>query len=110
MEEDVDEASKDEKHQVDQVWSLNKDELSPEAKKDNRSTYRRISEETVCLNALYTLHPKEWLNNEVINVNIKALSQYFDTQHRTREAKEKIVLADIFSYQNIGRVFGGRGK
>ncbi|KAF6154385.1 hypothetical protein GIB67_008794 [Kingdonia uniflora] len=51
--------SQDEKSQVDQVWSLRKGELSPEAMKDNMSTYRRIGEETVCLNALYTLYPKE---------------------------------------------------
>ncbi|KAF6147294.1 hypothetical protein GIB67_009777 [Kingdonia uniflora] len=51
--------SQDEKSQVDQVWSLRNDELSPEAKKDNRSTYRRIGEETVYLNTLYTLHLKE---------------------------------------------------
>ncbi|KAF6161951.1 hypothetical protein GIB67_014153 [Kingdonia uniflora] len=37
-----DEASQDEKNWVDQVWSLRKDELSPEAMKYNTSTYRRI--------------------------------------------------------------------
>ncbi|KAF6147270.1 hypothetical protein GIB67_013091 [Kingdonia uniflora] len=98
----------DEKNWVDQVWSLRKDKLSPEAMKDNRSTYKRIDEEIVCLNALYTLHPKEWLDNEVIDVYIKALIQYFDTQHRAREAKEKIVLKDVFSYQYIGRAFNVR--
>ncbi|KAF6172658.1 hypothetical protein GIB67_041981 [Kingdonia uniflora] len=40
----------DEKNHVNQVWSLRKDKLSPEAKKDNKSTYRRIGKETVCLN------------------------------------------------------------
>ncbi|KAF6172315.1 hypothetical protein GIB67_024937 [Kingdonia uniflora] len=34
--------SQDEKNYVDQVWSLKKDELSLEAKKNNMSTYRRI--------------------------------------------------------------------
>ncbi|KAF6159259.1 hypothetical protein GIB67_032030 [Kingdonia uniflora] len=34
--------SQDEKNQVDQVWSLRKDKLSPEDKKDNRSTYMSI--------------------------------------------------------------------
>ncbi|KAF6168350.1 hypothetical protein GIB67_018190, partial [Kingdonia uniflora] len=67
-----------EKNQVDQVWSLRKDGLSPEAKKDNSSTYMKIGEETVCLNALYTLYPNQWLDNEVIDVYIKALIQYFD--------------------------------
>ncbi|KAF6154847.1 hypothetical protein GIB67_033876, partial [Kingdonia uniflora] len=52
----------DEKNQVDQVWSLRKDELSPEAKKDNRSTYMMIGKEIVYLNALYTVYPKQWLN------------------------------------------------
>ncbi|KAF6171879.1 hypothetical protein GIB67_011776 [Kingdonia uniflora] len=97
--------SQDEKNKVDQVWSLRKDELSQEAKKNNRSTYKRIGKEIVCLNALYTLHPKEWLDNEVIDMYIKALIQYFDTQHRAYEAKETIVLADVFSYQYIGRAF-----
>ncbi|KAF6167009.1 hypothetical protein GIB67_041264 [Kingdonia uniflora] len=58
----------------------------------------RIGEEIVCLNVLYTLYPKQWLDNEVIDVYIKALIQYFDTQHRARKVKEKIVLADVFSY------------
>ncbi|KAF6138988.1 hypothetical protein GIB67_010714, partial [Kingdonia uniflora] len=71
--------SQDEKNQVDQVWSLRKDRLSPEAKKDNSSTYMRIGEETVCLNVLYTLYLNQWLDNEVIDVYIKALIQYFDT-------------------------------
>ncbi|KAF6143344.1 hypothetical protein GIB67_001288 [Kingdonia uniflora] len=48
---------------------------------------RRIGKETVCLNALYTLYPKQWLDNEVIDVYSKALIQYFDTQHRTRPDK-----------------------
>ncbi|KAF6147990.1 hypothetical protein GIB67_024165 [Kingdonia uniflora] len=95
----------DEKNQVDQVWSLRKDKLSPEANKDNRSTYRRIGKETVCLNALYTLYPKQWLDNEVIDVYIKALIQYFDTQHHARPDKEKIALADVFVCQYIGRAF-----
>ncbi|KAF6173726.1 hypothetical protein GIB67_042894 [Kingdonia uniflora] len=55
----------DEKSQVDHVWSLRKDGLSPEAKKNNCSTYMRIGEETVCLNALYTLYPDQWLENEL---------------------------------------------
>ncbi|KAF6134726.1 hypothetical protein GIB67_002127 [Kingdonia uniflora] len=61
----------DEKNHVDQVWSLRKDGLSPEAKKDNSNTYMRIGEETVCFNALYTLYPNQWLDNEVIDVYIK---------------------------------------
>ncbi|KAF6155087.1 hypothetical protein GIB67_035834 [Kingdonia uniflora] len=97
--------SQDEKNQVDQVWSLRKDELSLEANKDNRSTYMSIGEETVCLNTLYTLYPKQWLDNEVIDVYIKSLIQYFDTQHRARLNKEWIVLADVFACQYIGRAF-----
>ncbi|KAF6137383.1 hypothetical protein GIB67_036420 [Kingdonia uniflora] len=89
--------SQDEKNQVDQVWSLRKNELSPEAKKSNRSTYMIIGEETVCLNALYTLYPNQWLDNEVIDVYIKALIQYFNTQHHARPENERIVLADIFA-------------
>ncbi|KAF6176430.1 hypothetical protein GIB67_010067 [Kingdonia uniflora] len=65
--------SQDEKNQVDQVWSLRKDELSPKAKKENMSTYSRISEENVCLNALYSLYPNQWLDNEVIDVYIITL-------------------------------------
>ncbi|KAF6149826.1 hypothetical protein GIB67_010900, partial [Kingdonia uniflora] len=95
----------DEKSQVDQVWSLRKDGLSPEAKKDNSSTYMRICEETICINALYNLYPNQWLDNEVINVYIKALIQYFDIQYRARPDKERIVLADIFACQYIGRAF-----
>ncbi|KAF6175704.1 hypothetical protein GIB67_022706 [Kingdonia uniflora] len=36
--------------------------------------------------------------SQVINVYIKALIPYLDTQHRTLEDKEKIVVADAFSY------------
>ncbi|KAF6163237.1 hypothetical protein GIB67_025101 [Kingdonia uniflora] len=97
--------SQNEKNQVDQVWSLRKDKLSPKAKKNNSSTYMRIGEETVCLNAIYTLYPKQWLENEVINVYIQTMIQYFDTQHRACEDKEKIILADVFFYQYIGRAF-----
>ncbi|KAF6144040.1 hypothetical protein GIB67_037713, partial [Kingdonia uniflora] len=97
--------SQDEKNQVDQVWSLRKDELSPKAKKENMSTYSRISEETVCLNALYSLYPNQWLDNEVIDVYIKALIQYFDTKHRARPDKKRILLVDIFACQYIGRAF-----
>ncbi|KAF6136692.1 hypothetical protein GIB67_018695 [Kingdonia uniflora] len=95
----------DEKSQVDQVWSLRKDELTPEAKKCNRSTYMMIGEETICLKALYTLYPNQWLDNEVIDLYIKALIQFFDAQHRARPDKERIVLADIFACQYIGRAF-----
>ncbi|KAF6155204.1 hypothetical protein GIB67_019730 [Kingdonia uniflora] len=77
--------------------SLRKDKLSPEAKKDNRSTYMSIGEETIYLNVLYTLYPKQWLDNEVIDVYIKDLIQYFNTQHRARLDKERIVLADAFA-------------
>ncbi|KAF6171311.1 hypothetical protein GIB67_036979 [Kingdonia uniflora] len=94
-----------EKNQVNQVWSLRKDELSPKAMKDNTITYRRIGEETVCLNALYTLYPKQWLDNEVIDVYSKALIQYFDTQYHAFPDKEKIMLADVFVCQYIGRAF-----
>ncbi|KAF6152499.1 hypothetical protein GIB67_023193 [Kingdonia uniflora] len=73
--------SLDMKNQVGQVWSLRKDELFLKAKKSNRSTYMMIGEKTACLNALYTLYPNQWLGNEVIEVYIKALIQYFDTQH-----------------------------
>ncbi|KAF6166901.1 hypothetical protein GIB67_020335 [Kingdonia uniflora] len=95
--------SQDEKNQVDQVWSLRKDELSPEVMDYNKSIYRRIGKEIVCLNALYTLHPKEWLDNKVINVYTKALIQYFDVQHRARPVKEKMMLAGAYSCQYIGR-------
>ncbi|KAF6167580.1 hypothetical protein GIB67_031163 [Kingdonia uniflora] len=97
--------SQDEKNQVE-VWSLRKVELFLEAKKDNRSTYMRIGEETVCLNALYTLYPNQWLDNEVIDVYIKALIQYFGIQHRARPDKERIVLTDIVYYHtNIIQMF-----
>ncbi|KAF6150795.1 hypothetical protein GIB67_020878 [Kingdonia uniflora] len=97
--------SQDEKSQVDQVWSLRKDESTPEAKKGNRSTYMMIGEELICLNALYTLYPNQWLDNEVIDVYIKALIQFFNTQHRACPDIEWIVLADIFACQYIGRDF-----
>ncbi|KAF6161814.1 hypothetical protein GIB67_008575, partial [Kingdonia uniflora] len=42
---------------------------------------------------------------QVINVYIKALIKYFDTQHRAHPEKERIVLADIFVCQYIGRDF-----
>ncbi|KAF6138983.1 hypothetical protein GIB67_010709 [Kingdonia uniflora] len=41
----------------------------------------------------------------VINVYIKALIQYFDTQHRALEDKEKIAVMDVFFCQYIGRAF-----
>ncbi|KAF6168265.1 hypothetical protein GIB67_018245, partial [Kingdonia uniflora] len=87
-EEEVNERT-DEKNQVDQFWPLRKDELSPEAKKGNKSTYMMIGEEIVYLNAFYTLYPNQWLDNKVIDVYIKALIQYFDTQHRTQPKKQK---------------------
>ncbi|KAF6155106.1 hypothetical protein GIB67_035853 [Kingdonia uniflora] len=65
--------SQDEKSQVDQVWSLRKDESTPEAKKGNKSTYMMIGEEPIFLNALCTLYPNQWLENEVIDAYIKAL-------------------------------------
>ncbi|KAF6175887.1 hypothetical protein GIB67_003375 [Kingdonia uniflora] len=97
--------SKDVKNKVDQVWSLRKVKLSPKTKKDNNNTFMMIGEETVYLNALYTLYPKQWLDNEVIYVYIKALIQYFDTQHRAHPDKERIMLADVFAYQYMGRAF-----
>ncbi|KAF6142559.1 hypothetical protein GIB67_039523 [Kingdonia uniflora] len=42
---------------------------------------------------------------EVIDVYNKALIQYFDTQHRARPDKERIMLVDVFAYQYIDRVF-----
>ncbi|KAF6161127.1 hypothetical protein GIB67_007768 [Kingdonia uniflora] len=42
---------------------------------------------------------------QVIDVYIKSLIQYFDTQHHARPDKERIVLADIFACQYIGRAF-----
>ncbi|KAF6172144.1 hypothetical protein GIB67_028560, partial [Kingdonia uniflora] len=62
-EEEVNERT-DEKNQVDQFWPLRKEELSPEAKKGNRSTYMMIGEEIVYLNAFYTLYPNQWLDNK----------------------------------------------
>ncbi|KAF6145280.1 hypothetical protein GIB67_041475 [Kingdonia uniflora] len=97
--------SQDEKNQVDQVWLLRKDELSPEAKKSNRSTYIMIGEETVCINAFSALYQNQWLDNEVIDVYIKSLIQYFDMQHRACLENVRIVLADIFARQYIGRAF-----
>ncbi|KAF6172776.1 hypothetical protein GIB67_002506 [Kingdonia uniflora] len=41
----------------------------------------------------------------VIDVYIKALIQYFDTQHRARPKNERIMLADIFACQYIGKAF-----
>ncbi|KAF6173580.1 hypothetical protein GIB67_022939 [Kingdonia uniflora] len=43
--------------------------------------------------------------SQVIDVYIKALIQYFDIQHRACEADKKIIQADVFSYQYIGRAF-----
>ncbi|KAF6150635.1 hypothetical protein GIB67_022247 [Kingdonia uniflora] len=43
--------------------------------------------------------------NQVINVYVKALNQYFDSQHRARPVQEMIVLIDVFSNQIIGRAF-----
>ncbi|KAF6151319.1 hypothetical protein GIB67_040592 [Kingdonia uniflora] len=43
--------------------------------------------------------------DKVIDVYIKALNQYFDTQHRAHSDKEKIVLADVFACQYIGKAF-----
>ncbi|KAF6138548.1 hypothetical protein GIB67_022582 [Kingdonia uniflora] len=42
---------------------------------------------------------------QVIDVYIKALIQYLDTQHRARPDKEKIVPADVFAGQYIYRAF-----
>ncbi|KAF6157106.1 hypothetical protein GIB67_041567 [Kingdonia uniflora] len=42
---------------------------------------------------------------QVIDMYIKAPIKYFDTQHRARPDKERIVLADIFACQYIGRAF-----
>ncbi|KAF6171990.1 hypothetical protein GIB67_029408 [Kingdonia uniflora] len=42
---------------------------------------------------------------QVIDMYSKDLIQYFDTQHRTRPDKEKIVLADVFACQYIGKAF-----
>ncbi|KAF6167882.1 hypothetical protein GIB67_027660, partial [Kingdonia uniflora] len=56
--------SQDKKNQVDQGLSLRKDELSPKVMKNNTTTYKKIGEETVYLNALYTLYSKQWLDNE----------------------------------------------
>ncbi|KAF6170917.1 hypothetical protein GIB67_014734 [Kingdonia uniflora] len=86
------------------------DGLSPEAKKDNSSTYMRICEEIDCLNTLHTLYPNQWLDNEVIDLYIQVLIQYFDTQHRARPDNEKILLADIFACQYIGRDFNIRTR
>ncbi|KAF6149117.1 hypothetical protein GIB67_000895 [Kingdonia uniflora] len=46
--------------------------------------------------------------SQVIDVYIKSLNQYFDAQHRARQDKEKIVLADVFACQYIGRDFNVR--
>ncbi|KAF6162052.1 hypothetical protein GIB67_002641 [Kingdonia uniflora] len=43
--------------------------------------------------------------SQVINMYIKDLIQYFDIQYHARKAKEKIILADIFFCQYIGRAF-----
>ncbi|KAF6168128.1 hypothetical protein GIB67_011513 [Kingdonia uniflora] len=42
---------------------------------------------------------------QVIDVYIKSPIQYFDAQHRACPENERIVLADIFACQYIGRVF-----
>ncbi|KAF6165721.1 hypothetical protein GIB67_012618 [Kingdonia uniflora] len=42
------------------------------------------------------------LHVQAINVYVKALIQYFDSQHRVCPAKEKIVLADVYSSQIMG--------
>ncbi|KAF6161526.1 hypothetical protein GIB67_009405, partial [Kingdonia uniflora] len=43
--------------------------------------------------------------SQVIDVYIKALIQYFDTQHRARPDNKRIVLADIFACQYVGWSF-----
>ncbi|KAF6143779.1 hypothetical protein GIB67_016700 [Kingdonia uniflora] len=42
---------------------------------------------------------------QVIDVYIKSLIQYFDTQHRARPERERIVLTNVFASQYIGRAF-----
>ncbi|KAF6168213.1 hypothetical protein GIB67_011598, partial [Kingdonia uniflora] len=61
------------------------------------STYMMIGEETVCLNALYTLYPMQWLEYKVIDVCIKALIKYFYTKHRARPDIKRIMLTDVFA-------------
>ncbi|KAF6155873.1 hypothetical protein GIB67_039204, partial [Kingdonia uniflora] len=67
-----------------------KDELSPEAKNDNKSTYMGIGKETVCLNALYTLYPNQWLDNEVfISKSICIYDSMVDSKIANARKKKK---------------------
>ncbi|KAF6160035.1 hypothetical protein GIB67_033119 [Kingdonia uniflora] len=52
-------------------------------------------------------HQKEYIGeaSQVIDVYIKALIQYFDTQHRFCPDNKRIVLVDIFTCQYIDRAF-----
>ncbi|KAF6150302.1 hypothetical protein GIB67_034001 [Kingdonia uniflora] len=43
--------------------------------------------------------------SQVIDVYIKTLIQYFNRQHRARPDKKRIVLADVFACQYMGRAF-----
>ncbi|KAF6167510.1 hypothetical protein GIB67_031711 [Kingdonia uniflora] len=45
--------------------------------------------------------------SQVIDLYIKALIQFVNTQHRACPDRERIVLADIFAFQYIGRAFSG---
>ncbi|KAF6158166.1 hypothetical protein GIB67_014960 [Kingdonia uniflora] len=108
-EEDVVEASQETYHFFTKE---SKEEVVEGKDNDNGNSQKKLIlmelKVDVTLKKMHTLTDKD--NNErafkmVIDVYIKALIQYFDTQHRAREAKEKIMLADIFSCQYIGRAF-----
>ncbi|KAF6165933.1 hypothetical protein GIB67_012830 [Kingdonia uniflora] len=79
---------------ADQTTVISVEEQTLDASADQKTTVS-VEEETI-----------EVAQTEVvIDVYIKAWIQYFDTQHRTLLDKERIVLADIFSCQYIGRDF-----
>ncbi|KAF6173207.1 hypothetical protein GIB67_037709 [Kingdonia uniflora] len=71
-------------HLSNYCWKFHP-ELRPKGEKRNKKKYVLVA--------------------EVIDVYIKALIQYFDTQHRARPDKEKIVPADVFAGQYIYREF-----
>ncbi|KAF6166332.1 hypothetical protein GIB67_015878, partial [Kingdonia uniflora] len=83
QEEDVGEASQSKE---------SKEEVAEGKEDDNRNSHNKSNPE------------------QVIDVYIKALIQYFDTQHHARPDKEKIVLEDIFTCQYIGMALNVRTR
>ncbi|KAF6151375.1 hypothetical protein GIB67_012235, partial [Kingdonia uniflora] len=84
-----------------------KDEAS-QASADQR-TVISIEEQTieVTQTEVVIIHQEKDVGeaSQVIHVYIKALIQHFGVQYRTCPDKERVVLADVFASQYIGRDF-----